>query len=291
MPLFKKDDPPADPPAGDPPAGDEPKYVTVEQFETVSKTLDTVNESLKAMNANQQAYQAPAAPAAPVAPAEDPHKGSKERITVIDGELKALTQEAEDATLSGKGMGAVTAKQTALMIERGDLQTTIHTAASDPRIDAGLHTLDALSTEITSGKMEHLKLPEVKARYDHYVGAIPLEQRMNPEAKMGAYNLAVGENLAVIQDAQKQEWLRAAEEGGDPGTQDPAGGGPTSRQNPAGEGGIPTPDTILSPEAMRSIKTSRHRNPDNYYQSLGYEGWDDYFTKNKEYLVEEEEGQ
>lgn len=280
MALFKKEEPPAEPPAQEPAA--EPQYVTVEQFEAVSKTLDTVNESLKAMTANQQAYRPPQAPAPPP---EDPNKEARARIAEIDSELAGLSKKAEEAAYAGKGMDVVWQAQNKLQSERGELQAKIYTNTTDPRIDAGLQTLDALSTEITSGKMTNLKIPEVKERYDYYVNQIPIEQRMDPKAKMGAYHLAVGENFTVIQEAQKQEWLREAE---NPPTQDQGGSG-DGRTQDGKSGGIPSPDTILSPEAMRSIKTSRHHNPDAYYQSLGYAGWEDYFEKNKEYLVEEEE--
>ena len=296
MPLFKSKDP-VDPPAeGDPPAGGEPTYITQEQFtegmKPFQETMETVNKTLDALN-KQPTYQPPAAPAA--AP-EDPHKASKERITAIDGELQVLVDKAEEATMSGKGMGAVTAKQNQLMIERGDLQAKVNVAASDPRVEAGLLTLDALSTEITSGKMEHLKLPAVKERYDHYIGAMLPEQRMNPEAKMGAYNLAVGENQAIIQDAQKQVWLREVEEGeaggAGSGTQAPAAGAGTGRQQPGGGGdGALKPEDVFSPEALKSIRTSRHRTVENYVVSLGYGGWADYTEKNKDHFGLEEEGE
>lgn len=283
MALFKSKEveaPPADPPAEEAPPA-EPQYVTVEQFEAVSKTLDTVNESLKAMTANQQAYRPPEAPAAP---AVDPHQEQKDRILKIDKQLADLTKQAEEAAYAGKGLGEVMAQQNRLNAERSEIQGQIIAGRSDPRLDAGFQTLDALSTEITSGKMAHLKIPEVKARYDYYIAQMPAEQRMNPEAKMGVYNLAVGENLTIIQESQKQEWLREADN-----TPTQEGGSGDGRTQEGKEGGIPAPDTILSREAMRSIRTSRHHNPDQYYQSLGYKGWEDYYEKNKEYLVEGEE--
>lgn len=301
MPIFKSKEPAdpgkQDPPAGtDPPAGDgEPTYITQAQFDEGLKpfqeTMETVNKTLDAIN-KQPAYQPPAAPAALP---EDPHKESKERIAVIDTELGDIADKMGDATY--KGDAAVTSglvrQQNQLTAERGELQAKINVAASDPRLDAGLQTLDALSTEITSGKMEHLKIPEVKARYDHYIGLMLPEQSMSPEAKMGAYNLAIGENLAILQDVQRQEWLRAAEEGGEGGegggTQAPAAGGPTGRQHPGGDGGALKPEDVFTSEALQMIKTSRHRNIENYVRSLGYSDWDDYAEKNKDHFGLEEE--
>ena len=181
-------------------------------------------------------------------------------------------------------------RQQQLMLERSEVQGQILSNQADPRLDAGFQTLDALSTKVISADMPHLILPEVKARYDHYVGQLLPEQRMNPEAKMGAYNLAVGENLAIINEAAKQEWLRETEDGAQ--TQDNAGGGAVrDHDGGAGGGGVPTPEDVFSPEALKSIKSSRHRNAEDYVRSLGYEGWEDYVEKNKDYLELEEEGE
>ena len=51
-----------------------------------------------------------------------------------------------------------------------------------------------------------------------------------------------------------------------------------------GDGAL-TPEKVFSPEAMRSIKTSPHRTPERYVQSLGYKDWDDYTEKNKDQMV------
>jgi hypothetical protein len=296
MALFKKDD------KGDPPAGDNlpadgadgadpaaPQYITAEQFaeqmKPVADALGAVGETLKTLNTQ------PAQPAQ-AAPAEDPHKTQKARVTEIDKQLEDLSKKAEDANYQGKGMGELMAQQNRLMIERSDLQGQMIAGQSDPRLDAGFQTLDAISSEVVSAKMPHLALPEVKARYDHYIVQLAPEQRMNPEAKMGAYNLAVGENLPIIEEASKQAWLREADEGDPTKTQDPAGGG-AGRQHAegGGAGGALTPETAFSPEALRSIKQSRHRTPENYVRSLGYEDWDDYAEKNKDHFGIEEEGE
>ena len=285
MGLFKKDDdatPPTDPPVDDL-GTPEPKYVTEEAFNKVSEQLDGMVKTLEGFQSGA-AYRPPDTPAALAAPVEDLHKASKERITQIDVELKDLAGKADDAVYQGKGVGDLMTRQNQLYAERGELQGQILTQTSDPRLDAGIQTLDALSTEITSGKMPHLAIAEIKGRYDHYIGQLAPEQRMNPEAKMGAYNLAVGENQKKIDELNKQVWLREAEEAA---TQDPPGG-PGSR-TPGTPGGPPTPEQVLSPEALKTIKGSRQQTPDNYYRSLGYEGWDDYYEKNKEYLAEEEE--
>jgi len=291
MGLFKSKEDEAAAAAADKAAADaaaaataEPKYVTEEQFKAMGTQLDGMARTLENLQTAQPAYQQPAAPAA--APV-DPHKEAKDRIVAIDTQLQDLTKKADEAAYAGKGMGEVMSQQQRLMAERSTLvgQTLIPT--SDARMDAGIQTLDALSTEITSGKMPHLTLPEVKNSYERYIGQLAPEQRMNPQAKMGAYNLAVGENLPKIEESQKQVWLREAEE---TATQDAAAGSHSGRDAGSGtSGATPAPDAVLSADALKSIKGSRHRTPENYYRSLGYEGWDDYYEKNKEYLEEEGE--
>jgi hypothetical protein len=285
MPLFKnKSQEPegqgsASPPEGGQNQGDQ-QYMTVDQFneqmQPIQQTLGTVNKALEALTSNQQAYQQPQAAAAQ--PAEDPHKSQKERISQIDKQLEDLAQKADEAAYQGKGMADIMTQQNRLYQERSEIQGQMLSGQRDPRIDAGFQTLDALSSEVMSGKMPHLSVPEVKARYDHYVGQLAPEQRMNPEAKMGAYNLAVGENLAVITEANKQEWLRQTEEGGTSGRQHPEGG----------SDGQYTPERFFSEEALRTIKRSKHRNVETYVRSLGYESWDEYVEKNKDFLEEEE---
>ena len=259
-------------------AAAEPKYVSKEEFDAMGTQLTGIAQKLETLQTAQPAYQQPTVPVAPV----DPHKEAKERIVAIDTQLEDLTKKMDDATYAGKGAGEVMAQQNRLMVERSTLVGQTLIPSPDARMEAGIQTLDALSTEITSGKMPHLTLPEVKNSYERYIGQLTPEQRMNPQAKMGAYNLAVGENLPKIEEAQKQVWLREAEE---IATQD--GGSPPGPDGKS-TGTTPTPAEVLSPEALRSIKGSRHRSPENYYRSLGYEGWDDYYEKNKEYLTEEE---
>jgi hypothetical protein len=205
----------------------------------------------------------------------------------IDKELEDLAAKADDAAYQGKGVGDLMKRQNQLYQERSEVQGQILAGQRDPRIDMGFQTLDAISTEITSGKMEYLSLPEVKETYEQFVDQLAPEQRMNPQAKMGCYHYAVGVHQDAIKKLEKEKWLREAEEG-EQGTQTPPAGSATGRQHPSNEGEV-TPEMAFSPEALRSIKTSRHRTVENYVRSLGYDGWEDYVEKNKDYLIEEQE--
>lgn len=290
MGLFKTKD--ETPPAGATPPSDpngtppEPKYVTEEQFNSIKGQLDSVAQSLERFQTAAEAHPPYQQTSTPAAPAADPHEGTKARIAAIDNELKELAEKAESAGYSGKGLGEVMTRQNQLFTERGELQGQMLASRVDPRMEAGIYTLDALSTEITSSKMPYLSVPEVKDRYSHYIGQLSPEQRMNPQAKIGAYNLAVGENQTKIEEIKRQQWLREAEEAA---TQDPASGGSSGRSAGAGTPGIPRPEDVLSPQALKTIKGSRQHEPDSYYRSLGYGGWEDYYTKNKDYFEQEEE--
>lgn len=278
MPLFKskeKEPESAAPPVEEP--KEEPKYVTVEQFNDLQKTIGGLAEGVKAMSSQSRAYQPPQAPAQP---AEDPLKGVKDKIGRIDQELDSLTDKIDQAVYEGKGAGALLNKQRQLMTERTDLQMKLNAPASDPRIEAGMNTINSLTDEVLQGKMPHLTLDPVKASYERYINQLPIEQRMNPETKRGCYNLAVGENFTAIEEARRQEWLR------DQANQDPQPPG-TSASGRDGHNvnypeGIPTPEEHFSADALNTIKNSKHRDPENYVRSLGYKDWEDYINKTRD---------
>jgi hypothetical protein len=291
MPLFKSKEPDKSADQGDQgeqgangEAAAAPTYITMEQFQAglqpITDTLQKIGERISHPGEAAQ-------PRGPVQPAEDPLKPKHDRIAAIDAELDSLAEAAEKAAYDGKGLGELVRKQNQLSRERTDLVADIRTGKSDPRLDFGFQTLDALSTEITSGKMEYISIAEVKASYDKYMGHLTPEMRMSPEAKMNAYKLAVGENFAVIEELKRQQWLRESQEGTQ--TQDQGGSGGGGRQQKS-EGGIPKPEDVLSPEAIRSIKTTRHKTVDAYYANLGYHGgWEEYYEANKDYFEEGEE--
>ena len=279
MPLFKKkEDEPVVAPVGD---DKKPEYVTVESFNALNETIGVLSEGVKALNDANQSYQqrASAAPAAPTAPVEDPHKAGKERIVAIDTELDGLESKVDQAVYDGKGTGALIGKQRQLLVERNDLQNKVNAPSADSRIDAGFVSIDALSTEVLASQMPFLSIKEVKERYDFYMGQLSPEQKINTEVRKGCYNVAVGENQGIIQEVQKQEWLREKDE---PATQAPTLG--TPRGKGAADDAPPKPEDILSPDAIRSIENSPHGTPDRYYQRMGYEGWDDYYKQNKDYI-------
>lgn len=285
MPLFKNKQPdnPKPPDGQDPPDPnnpDDPKppeYVTMEQLNTsLSKFADTLTG---AIGKQQEEYQQ--RNASPPPPPEDPHKESKARIAAIDGELDNIEAQIDEAVIQGKTTKGLFKRQRALTNEQADLRAKVNTPTGDPRIDAGIHTLDALTTEVLSSKMPYLSIEAVKKSYEKYVNQLPPEQRMNPEAKKGCYNLAVGENYVTVEEVKKQEWLREQE---NPPSQDPPPGSPGGRQQP---GGAPpaddtSPENYFSPAGLQMIRESKHRTPENYVQSLGYRDWDDYIEKTRE---------
>lgn len=257
---------------------EEPKYVTVEQFNALQNTIGGLAEGVKALN-SQPAYQAQPTPAQA---AEDPNKAVKEEIGSIDTQLEKLEEKIDNAVYEGKGAGALLSQQRKLMAQRTDLQLKLHTPAADPRIDAGIQTIDSLTDEVLAGKMPYLSLDKVKERYDYYVNQLPPDQRMNPATKKGCYNLAVGENFDTIEAARKEEWMR---DQADQATQ-VGGQGNSNRDMNSQSSKVTPPEEHFSPEALSTIKNSKHRTPENYVQSLGYADWEDYIEKT---TIEEEE--
>ena len=248
----------------------------MEQFTALQNTIGGLAEGVKALNS--QAYQAHPTP---VKPPEDPNKGVKEEMDKIDKDLDAIEAEIDKAVYEGKGAGALMSKQRKLMTQRTNLQLRLNTPAADPRIEAGMQTIDTLSNEVLADKMPYLSLPKVKERYDYYINQLSVEQRMNPATKQGCYNLAVGENFGVIEETRKEEWMR---DQNDQQTQVASGGG--SRDTQSQSSGVETPEEHFSEDALSMIKGSKHRTPENYVMSLGYKDWEDYIEK---VTIEEEE--
>jgi len=255
---------------------EEPKYVTVEQFTALQNTIGGLAEGVKALN-SQTAYQAQPTPAQ--AP-EDPLKGVKEEISTIDNQLDKLEEKIDNAVYEGKGAGSLMSQQRKLMAQRTDLQLKLHQPTADPRIDAGMQTIDTLSNEVLAAKMPYLSLEKVKERYDYYINQLPVDQRMNPATKQGCYNLAVGENYEAIEETRKQEWMRDQSD-----QQTQVGGGNGNRDMSSQSSSVTPPEEHFSPEALQTIKNSKHRTPENYVRSLGYADWDDYIEKT---TIEEE---
>ena len=229
---------PTVPPAGTTPP--DPQLVQVDKTEW--DDIKTKVQRLDAFEAGARSVQpAPApAPAAPTGPT------FAEQVTEIDTQIVALNTKIDEAVTGGKAVSqfmnerdALTHKRTRMQIKHEDI---------DPAFNMGIQTIDQISAEVTRGKMPHYDLVQVDV--EAALAALPAEQRMNPQMRQAAYNIAVGQNIEKIMDAQKEEMLRSVTPpaNGEP----PAGGKRTGAGG--GEGDAPKPKEVLSANALAAIK-------------------------------------
>jgi len=245
-----------------------------EDWDKLNTRLDTFEKN--AMNFNQQPAQ-PAVPAKPAGPT------LVDQVQEIDKDIAALNTKIDEAVTGGKPVSQLMTERDTLMHKRTRLQ--IKYEDIDPAMNAGIQTIDQISAEITRGKMKYYDL--VKDDVEAALASLAPDQRMNPQMREAAYNIAVGKNIAKIMEAQEEEMLRSVSDAANNGTP-PVGGNSRANDQP-GKDTIPEPKDVLSPSALNAIK-SVGKTPDEYYKSLGYAGgWNDFWEKRgKSYFGDEE---
>lgn len=263
---------PPDPKDGDPPNAE---FVKKEDFDALKGTMDQINLKMEVFGQPQPAPVAPAAPAAPKI-------GLEESVSKLNDQVADIDSKIDKAVFDGKGVADLIKKRDALNEKKMELKF-------DHKFEAfradGVSVLDNLSGQITEGKMPHLTVPEIKKDFEASLASMAPEVRMNPEVRLAAYNLSVGQNVDKITELKLQESLR--KEDPPDSTTDPS---PRSARKPPGDGkgGIPAPETILSKDNLDAIKSAGHNSIDSYYKKLGYEGWDDHYEQNKDFYEEGE---
>jgi len=228
-------------------------------WEGLTSRLDAFE---KGNNFNNQQQPAPVVPAGPTL---------AEQVTVIDKDIAVLNTKIDEAVVSGKAVSQLMTERDTLTSKRLRLQ--IKAEDIDPAMSAGVDTINQISDQITRGNMKHYDI--VKNDVEASLASLPPNQRMNPKMRQAAYNIAVGQNIDKIMEAQKEEMLRSVTElaAGNP----PAGGG--SRNNGGVDNGdTPKPEDVLSPNAIAAI-ASVGKTPDQYYKGLGHDGWAGYYQK------------
>ena len=89
-----------------------------------------------------------------------------------------------------------------------------------------------------------------------------------------AYNIAVGQNIQKIMDAQKEEILRSA-------SADAAltPDGATGRDGAGGNSDVPKPKDVLPKDSIAALK-NKGISVDEHYKRMGYSGgWVDFWEK------------
>jgi len=262
---------PPDPKAGEGDTKD--KFATKEEFDSLKSTMEQINLKLEVFG------QPAAAPATPTAPPVDTGAKLSTDIAKIEEDLAAIDSKIDEAVYAGKGVGDLIKKRDRLNEKKLELKFDhkFETFRSD-----GVQVLDQISDQVTQGQMPHLTIPEVKKNFEESLNAMAPEVRMNPEVRLAAYNLAVGQNVDKIADLKVQESLRKE----DPPdlTTDPSAR--TKRNSPDEKGKIPSPEDILSKDNLDAIKAAGHSSIDSYYKKLGYDGWVDHYEQNKDFYEE-----
>ena len=248
---------------GDPPPGDFVQ-ISTDEWATVKARLDTFEK----MGFNVQPPQA-ATPPAPSGPSFD------DQVKTLDSGIEAFDVQIDKAVEEGKPMTALLRERDKLTQQRIRLQ--IKHEDIDPAFSQGIDTINQLSETVTRAQMPHLDL--VKQDYEAALNSMPADQRMNPKIRQGAYNIAVGQNVAKIIDAENEKKLRKQNE------PDPPPPGSNSRSSGGDQDTVPKPEDVLSRDTMRALNL-KGQTADDYYKTLGYKNWDDYWTKTgKEYFA------
>jgi hypothetical protein len=196
-----------------------------------------------------------------------------DQVAKIDADIDALDDQIDDAVQNQKPIKSLTRKRDELNAKRLRLQ--IQTEDIAPLRDVGLSTMGELTGQFARTNMPHLEI--VKDDYQKFLSQMTPDQRVLPKAYEMAYNYAVGQNVDKILEKQKEVVLREAT------TQSALDATNSTRYMDKEGKEIPKPEDLLGPGAMAALK-EKGQSVDQYYKTLGYEGWSDYYQKNKEYI-------
>ena len=236
---------------------------------------DNIKSRLDVFERNFQQQPAPAQPAPPSGPT------LAEKVSTIDADISKLNEQIDSAISEQRPIASLLSKRDTLSQKRLRLQ--IQHEDLDPIRNAGMNTINQLSNEITRGKMPHLQHKEILADYNALLNSLPVDQQMNPEVKQMAYNSAVGKNMTIVLASEKEKLLR---EQAEPNLDPPAGAG---RNKGSNDTKIPKPKDILGEGAMSALR-EKGQTVDQYYRTLGYSDFADWWEKTgKAYHQTEEE--
>lgn len=238
--------------------------ISSDEWAGVKARLDTFEK----MGFNVQPPQAPV-PSAPTGPSFD------DQIRTLDSGIDAFDVQIDAAVKEGNPMSALLRERDKLTQQRTRLQ--IKHEDIDPAFSQGIDTINQLSETVTKAQMPHLDL--VKQDYESALNSMPADQRMNPKIRQAAYNIAVGQNVTKIIDAENEKKLREKDDA------DPPPPGSSSRSSGNDQDTVPKPEDILSRDTMKALNL-KGQTADDYYKTLGYKNWDDYWAKTgKEYFA------
>lgn len=252
-----------------PPATPPPDFVPKSDFDALRGRLDAFEQNAGKFS-QQQNYPPP-----PTGPTFD------DQIIELDKKLESLDAAIDKAAEDGNPISKLLRERDKI----NSVKTRIEVSREfDPKFAAGVQTIDYLAGEVTRGKMPHYDI--VKNDVEQHLNSLPADQRMNPQIRQAAYQLAVGQNIDKIVAVKEEEVRRsvAADQNMAPNGQN----GRSAGVGNYGEG-VPDPKKVLGSDAMAALR-SKNVSVDQEYQRRGYVGWADYWNKvGKKYFGEGEE--
>lgn len=157
------------------PAAPAPSYVPADEFKlfqsTITGTLDTIRESLQALN-NSRVQSGNTAPVVQDA---------------TDEEIDTALAEGKGAKVFRKMMAAA----------KAELDAKYDARAREIE-DTASGSLAGMALEMAKPKMKYYDKPYVKQEVDNYIKQMPANQRLNPQNHLVVYNAVVGAHMDKI---------------------------------------------------------------------------------------------
>jgi hypothetical protein len=240
------------------------KFVSVDDFKSLKNSIES-------MRLRMDTFGQPQAPQPVSLPQEDT---TAKEISDIDSKIEAMNEKIDKAVYDGKGVGALMCERDRLVERRLEIKNE---AKFDEIRTAGVDTLDRLSDQVVRTQMPHLDVPEIKQTYETALSQMSPSIRMNPEVRLAAYNHAVGKNIDIIVKSAQHEALRS-----DTTLTNEASATTSRTAGAKSAGGIPSPHEILTKDNLDAI-SAIGKTVDQYYQSLGYKGWEDHYEQQRDF--------
>jgi len=232
-----------------------PQFVPAEEFklfqQTITQSLETLNEGIRAIAANRVAGNAPGPTHA------EPDMTEEQYLEAIDNrDTKTIRRYQEQR------------------------EAKLRATYIDPLQALGLDSIAGLTKEMTVRRMPHYE--KYKKEIDGYIALLPAASKLNPEAHMIAYRAVVGQHVDEIVEESRQKTLREQSDPANAGRP----GGTTGRDTGGGKGKVPTVEEKFGADASEALR-SVGRDEEGFARRLGYKSWADYVAMTDKMEAEE----
>ena len=153
-------------------------------------------------------------------------------------------------------------------------------------LQGGVKVMAGVQRSIAKGQCPHYDRfrDEIESRLGQLGDGVAVQEGM---VKF-IHDQVVGENIDVLVNEAREEAIRK-------NTEDISAARPPNGRSFGGASypeGIPPPEKLLGKDAVRWLKQEKGGSIDEYYRRMGYEGYADYVTQNKDHFgldLEEDE--